>query len=159
MSELIFRSAEPDDQSDIYALFHEMQSEHAHAYPDLLKQPQQDALFSQYFNDILTNPDSYISLGQIKGVTIGYILYFIGHEPNSVFQKAQTRAYIQQISINKAHKRKGYGSYFLQHVIGIAKQRGISLISLDVWRFNKDAAACFSKQGFTEISNTMILKL
>jgi ribosomal protein S18 acetylase RimI-like enzyme len=142
-----------------YRLFAQVQSIHADAEPEFFRPPEKDATFRQYFEGILGNPDQHLVFACLNGVEIGFVQYFLGLRPRSVFQRERRVAYIHGLVVDAQHRRTGCAAMLIEHVKQAARQEDIALLGIDCWSFNDPARACFEKAGFKVINEFMWLAL
>jgi ribosomal protein S18 acetylase RimI-like enzyme len=64
---------------------------------------------------------------------------------------------VQQISLDRAYQKRGYGERLIGAVVELARARGVARIELDVWAFNRNARGFFARQGFAIFNERMYL--
>jgi ribosomal protein S18 acetylase RimI-like enzyme len=142
------RGAGSADLDAFYRLFAQVQSIHADAEPEFFRPPEKDATFQRYFEGILGDPDQHLVFACLNGVEIGFVQYFLGLRPRSVFQLERRVGYVHGLVVDQAHRRTGCGAMLIEHVKQAARQEGAALLGIDFWSFNAAARACFEKAGF-----------
>ena len=153
------RLATPKDAEIISELNKEAQQLHAEAFPNHFKSPSQETFPASFISQLLADPDKYIFIAFSKGSPVGYIYTQIIRRAETSLRKAWDRLYIHQMSVNQAFQRRGLGRALLQTAMNLAKERGISTISLDVWSFNTRAKDFYISQGFEVFNESMWLHL
>lgn len=153
------RAASRDDAEALFGLFAEVQALHAEAEPAFFRPPERDATFEAYLEEILGDPDQYLLLASRDGVAAGYIHYFLGQRPKSVYQPARRVAYIHTLVVAREQRRRGCGSLLIEQVMQAARRAQVSLVGIDFWSFNHAARACFEKAGFMVNKEFMSLVL
>lgn len=153
------RDAGSGDLDALFDLFAEVQALHAKAHPALFRPPEKDEAFERYVEDLLKNADQRVVLACIDGVPVGYIQYFLGQRPRTIYQPEHGMAYIHGLVVAKDHRGTGCASLLIEHVKLQAERRDISLIGIDCWSFNDAARGCFRKAGFKLAKETMWLGL
>lgn len=142
-----------------FGLFAQVQSIHAEAHPEVFRRPERDATFKRYFEAIVRDPDQYLVFACVDGVEVGYIEYFLGARPETIFQLERRVAYIHSLVVAKGRRRTGCASLLIDHVKEQARHQDITHLGIDVWSFNHAARACFEKTGFKANKEFMWLDL
>ena len=153
------RAASRDDADALFSLFAEVQSLHAEAEPAFFRPPERDATFESYVEEILGDPDQHLLLACRDGRAVGYIHYFLGQRPKSVYQQERRVAYIHTLVVARDQRRTGCGSLLIEQVLQAARGSDASLVGIDFWSFNHAARACFEKAGFKVNKEFMSLVL
>lgn len=153
------RGAGSADLDAFYDLFAQVQSIHADAEPEFFRPPEKDETFRQYFEGILGDPDQHLVFACLDGVAVGFVQFFLGLRPRSVFQLERRVGYIHGLVVDREHRRTGCAAMLVEHVKQAARQENIALLGIDFWSFNDVARACFGKAGFKVSSEFMWLGL
>lgn len=153
------RGAGNADLDAFYGLFAQVQSIHAEAEPEFFRPPEKDETFQKYFEGILGDPDQHLLFACLGGVEVGYVLYFLGLRPRSIFQLERRVGYIHGLIVDEEHRRTGCGAMLIEYVKQAARQEDIALLGIDLWSFNDAGRACFEKAGFTVSREFMWLGL
>ena len=80
------------------------------------------------------------------------------HRPEHPFRHALDLVYVDQIAVDPAHRRRGYGARLLREAVALAQAAGIRRVELDVWAFNAGARRFFAGQGFGVFNERMELE-
>jgi ribosomal protein S18 acetylase RimI-like enzyme len=153
------RRASHADLDTFFDLFAQVQSIHADAEPEFFRPPEKDETFQQYFEGILGNPDQHLVFARLDGVEVGFVHFFLGLRPRSVFQLERRVGYIYDLVVDQAHRRTGCAAMLIEHVKQAARQEKIALLGIDFWSFNDAARACFKKAGFKVSREFMWLRV
>jgi ribosomal protein S18 acetylase RimI-like enzyme len=153
------RRASSADLDAFYDLFAQVQSIHADALPEFFRPPEKDEGFQHYFEGILRDPDQHLVFACLDGGEVGFVQYFLGLRPRSIFQLERRVGYIHGLVVDEEHRRTGCGAMLIEHVKETARQKDISLLGIDFWSFNDAARACFEKAGFKVTKEFMWLGL
>jgi len=153
------RRASSADLDAFYGLFAQVQSIHADARPEFFCPPEKDEVFQQYFEGIVADPDQHLVFACLDGGEVGFVQYFLGVRPRSVFQLERRVGYIHGLVVDKEYRRTGCAAMLIEHVKEMARQEDISLLGIDFWSFNDPARACFEKAGFKVTNEFMWLGL
>ena len=145
-----------EDAEILSILNGEAQEIHADALPHLFKRGKMQVSLAK---EILAKPENYVFIGYLDNSPVGYVYAAIQRREENPYRFALDQVYINQISVNRDHRGKGYGKILIDAVLRLAKEKGISLIALDVWAFNKNAKTFFSKRGFKICQEKMWLQM
>jgi len=159
MTQLQLRDAIENDYPAFFRLFAQMQGEHAEQFPEFLRDPKESLLHREYFSSLLQDPAVEMVVAECSGEVAGYVIFLISTGPENVFEKVSTRVHLEQLVIDQAHRQRGFATQLLDYVVRYARDRDISLLSLDVWDFNSKAQRLFEQHGFRAISKTLVRKL
>ncbi len=153
------RGASNADLDAFYGLFAQVQSIHADAEPEFFRPPEKDETFQQYFEGILGDPDQHLLFACLDDVEVGFVQYFLGLRPQSIFRPERRVGYVHGLVVNEEHRRTGCAAMLIEHVKQVARQEDIALLGIDFWSFNAAARACFEKAGFKVSQEFMWLSL
>jgi ribosomal protein S18 acetylase RimI-like enzyme len=142
------RKAVDTDLEEIVELGLDVHRMHVNKFPGEFKKPSKKNMRLFYFS-ILEDEDQEILLCTDRDKIIGYVLAKFVKPGENQFQRSADFIYIDQISVNKEHRRKGVGSKLVSAVKKMGRQKGIKHFKLDVWKFNKRARDFFESQGFS----------
>ena len=86
----------------------------------------------------------------------GAELWVLDHETDGVIGYFVLWCILDQgelanIAILEAHRGKGYGAFLLQHVVDVARERGVEALYLEVRVSNTAAAKLYQAFGFTKV--------
>lgn len=153
------RMAGGNDVDAAFGLFAQVQSIHADAEPEFFRPPENDEIFKLYFESILGDPDRHLVFACVDGMEVGYVEYFLGVRPKTIFQPERRVAYVHSLVVTKEQRRTGCASMLIEHVKQEARRQDIAHLGIDVWSFNDAARACFEKSGFKVNKEFMWLEL
>ena len=153
------RGASNADLDAFYGLFAQVQSIHADAEPEFFRPPEKDETFQQYFEGILGDPDQHLLFACLDDVEVGFVQYFLGLRPQSIFRPERRVGYVHGLVVNEEHRRTGCADMLIEYVKQVARQEDTALLGIDFWSFNAAARACFEKAGFKVSQEFMWLSL
>lgn len=158
-SNLTFRTANGDDLDLVFGFFSDIQRQHAEAEPEFFRAPVKDDKFEEFFNFVLNAPDQHLVFACAGGQEIGYIQYFLGVSPQTIYQPERRIAHIGHLATSAAYRRSGCASKLIGYVKDEARRQNVAQIGLELWLFNGAAKACFEKAGFEMNQGSMWLAL
>lgn len=145
---ILIRKAEERDTDILASLNADVQAIHAAALPWRFKPPGPDG-FSATLAALLAQPKNLIFIAEIDGIAAGYAYAEIVRRPETPLHHAHEMVYLHHISVRPVHRRRGIGRALIGAVRAAATDVGIALVALDVWTFNDEARAFFSRHGFS----------
>lgn len=153
------RPATVDDASSISTLNAEVQELHAQALPHIFRPPSSGAFPPGEVAQWFESPSNQVFLACEGGVAVGYIWASLVSRPETSYRYAMDLVYINHLVVQAAYRRKGVGQALVEKVMSLAREKGISMVQLDVWSFNEQARAFFQRQGFTTFNERMWIGL
>ena len=152
---VVVRKATEADAGVISSLSSDVQAVHASAMPWWFKPAGPDTFPADVVALLLDEPSNLVFLAEVGSSAVGYIYAEIIDRPETSFNYAYQMIYVHHISVRPTHRRQGVGQALLEAVQAVAGNRDIRMISLDVWTFNEEARAFFSRNGFTAHSERL----
>ncbi len=143
-----FRRATDADFDAFFDLYVQVQSIHADAEPAFFRPPEKSEALRSYFEGLLKDPDQHLVFACRNGVVVGFVQYFLGQRPQSIFQPQRRVGYVNGLVVDRAHRRAGCAGMLIEQVKRAARREDIALLGIDFWSFNDAARACFEKAGF-----------
>ncbi len=156
------RPAEPPDIPALVVLNAGVQALHAGAHPDWFTPADSDPYrrdVSAEFTRRLADPEFACFLAEVDGAARGYLLARRLERPANPYGPAVRLLYIDQIAVDPAFQGQGLGRALIEAVKGLAAVEAYETIALDVWAFNKEAQAFFSRMGFDIYNERRWLRL
>jgi ribosomal protein S18 acetylase RimI-like enzyme len=145
----VVRTAVATDAAIISSMNADVQAVHAAALPWRFKPPSADTFPPAAAAALLAEPANLIFIAELDSVPSGYAYAEHIRCPESSFQYAYETVHLHHISVRPAHRHSGLGRALIEAVRAAAKEREVSLLTLDVWSFNEEARAFFARRGFT----------
>ncbi len=126
----------------------DVQRLHAEAVPGQFKLPESDDFAESFFSMALDDPATIIFIAE-EDEAVGYILTRIVHRDENPFNYAQDYLEIEHISVPLRFQGKGCGTALIERAFTLAKEKGLSKVTLSTWYFNTSAQDFFNRMGFT----------
>jgi ribosomal protein S18 acetylase RimI-like enzyme len=152
---VIVREATEADAGSISSLNTDVQAAHASAVPWLFKPAGPDTFPADVVALLLDEPGNLVFVAEVESSPAGYVYAEIIDRPQTSFTYEYQMIYIHHVSVRPTLRRRGVGRALLEAVQAEASKRHIRMISLDVWSFNDEARAFFSRSGFTAHSERL----
>lgn len=151
------REAKLDDLDVVFGLVDEVQSIHVEAEPAFFHPLEKGDAFEAWFKGLLADPNQHLILAYAGDLAVGFLQYYMGLRPKSIFRAECRLAYVNALVVAEAHRGTGCGSLLLEHVKQEARRAGVEQLGIDFWSFNAAARGCFEKAGFRVKRETMWL--
>ena len=153
------RAAVVEDCAAISELNGHVQRLHAVAHPDFFKLPAAATFPPDYVAELMARPDTVMLVAELEGTVVGYLYADVtpSMETNSTY--AFDRFYIHHIGVAPQQQGRGIGATLIEAARQEARRRGISLLALSTWAFNRQAQRFFERQGFEYYNHRMWLQL
>lgn len=151
------RLANTADIPELSSLCTYVQQMHVEAYPDLFKPPIEEDFAVSFFEMIMLKSNFRTFIAEQAGEAVGYIVLQVVHREENPFTYPREYLHIDQISVEPEHQGKGVGKALMDCATQMAKEEGLSQVTLASWMFNQKAHEFFKSQGY-EISNIHMWK-
>jgi ribosomal protein S18 acetylase RimI-like enzyme len=158
-AEAIIRSARPTDFPSLLDLWRQEDRCHAEICPDFFREPKGDPRTEKEYLESLRRPGHAAFLVEIDDTVVGYLgiqIYETPAKPNMVQRR---RALLEDLVIDGAYRKMGFGGALLKRAIEWARQEDVSHLVLTVWEGNEGAEKLYREQGFTSINRLLGLRL
>ncbi len=154
------RQATLEDAAWITRLTCTVQNIHAEAAPYFYKTvtPDDSAIYA-HVCERLGQDDYVFYIAEIDKQAVGHILCFIRKAEDNPYASVDTSLTIDQMSVEEAFRGTGVADTLMQQALDLARQYGISRVSLGVWAFNERAIAFYKKHGFEIEHHRMVANL
>jgi ribosomal protein S18 acetylase RimI-like enzyme len=152
---VVVRRAIADDADLLSSLNADVQALHAAALPWCFKPPAEDTFPAAAAADVLAQPENVVLIAEVESGPAGYAYAEIVYRAETPFHYGYEMVHLHHISVRPDCRRQGCGGALLAAVRAAANERGIALITLDVWTFNAEARAFFCRHGFASYSERL----
>src|SRR5690349_17385886 len=145
---IAIRQGTAADAEIISSLNADVQSLHAQAMPSRFKSPGPDTFPPAKAAALFDDAGNLVFLAEVDSVPVGYAYAEVIHRYETPFTYAFDMIYLHHISVRPKHRERGAGRALIEAVLSAASERGIDLVTLDVWSFNEEARRFFQRRGF-----------
>jgi ribosomal protein S18 acetylase RimI-like enzyme len=156
MSEII-RKADMNDIVSLNKLFTQELEYHKDLLPDMFNVPD-ELINKSWLDSVLKNENEHIAVLEAEGEIVGAILYKIKSSPNDIIFKERRYGFIQEMIVDSAQRRKGFGTKLMDFALEDLAESGISEIELSVWETNEMGKNFYSNYGFSTVKRWMKVK-
>jgi ribosomal protein S18 acetylase RimI-like enzyme len=140
------RRATPDDATLLAALNRHVQDAHIAAEPQLYRTTQADDV-STWFLARLNGGDTGL-IAHEGSEPLGYAIARLMERPAKVFTQPRRYLLLDQLAVVPGARRRGVGGALMRAVEGLALERGVDGVELDVRAANRDAIAFYDALGY-----------
>lgn len=160
MSKISIRSMTPEDYGTFTAFYRDLHRLHAEAMPEIFR-PEAGLPPEDVFCHDLEKEDRCMFLAEEDGTPAGMCVLIWKSIPNDPLFPLLPRqsGHIDDLYVSPAFRRKGIATLLYREAEWLARERGVSHLSLMVWSFNEDALGLYRKLGFTPAMINMEKKL
>ncbi len=152
------RKATIADISALVSLNYEVQEAHARAFPQRFRSGTANEIVAQAFRTSIEAPSAYWLVAEAKQ-PIGFLSAEFKEREESWCQIAHRACYLAGIAVAAPFRRQGVARALVDQMRREAQVRGVSFVDLDVWAFNQEARAAFSRFGFNRLMERMTLEV
>jgi diamine N-acetyltransferase len=154
------RTAEIKDYEGIEKIAFENVKKHFEVLPQLFKLSE-TTIDKKVYDQVVTDKNSnYVILCACKdNEVVGFLLGEYQEVPESEDFIGMRYFYIRTLAVLEAMKRRGIGSLLFDYVKSYCKEKGISVIELDVYDFNQEAIKFYEKHGMSVLRTRMNLEI
>lgn len=153
------RKAGPDDFPQLVFLFEEIDRLHREALPHIFRQPPVPFRTEAYLEKVLADDNALLLVAEAKDELAGLALVFAPEAKDIPLLVPRRTAFIDTLVVKETFRRRGIGRQLLEAVEKWSRTRGVDLLELNVWQFNKKARAFYQNTGFETASFRMWKRL
>lgn len=144
----VIRRARENDLYCLNSLMYKLHDEHHQQSPDVFKtasEIEEEKSIAQYLDDL----DCMVYVAECNGMVVGFVT---GHfcELVSTVSKPVMMATIDELYVEKEHRRQGIAEQLMERIELELKDYGVKEIFVEVWNFNQNALTFYHKQGLHE---------
>lgn len=151
---ILFRKAELQDFDEIKRLIQQVHDFHQLKRPDFYRESDHPMKIEDY-KELMDNPETDIYVLATDTAVIGYAFTRIMYFRDNTRIIDHRRFFIDDICIDKALRKKGYGRRLMNELEGVGRSLGIRYMDLNVWNFNTDAYEFYQKYGMKPVITRM----
>lgn len=149
MAEPHISVATKNDLASIARIFHQVGMIHYQNTKTEFKEPNlKNDLF--FIGRHLRAENIQVIKAEIKGQICGYLILYINNYPDNYFI-CPARGFISSIGVDEQFRGQGIGKKLLAFAEQMLKEKGIKILEIDVYTFNKAADNLYNKAGFEDI--------
>jgi ribosomal protein S18 acetylase RimI-like enzyme len=142
------RRATEADLSALVRLNSIVQELHARNEPAAFKFPSDDSASKKLFQTLLNEPEHCVLVVEQGQAVVGYLFAREVKKDGDWLSPAQRHFMLENIGVDPAFRRQGFGRALIGAFFAEAKARGILRTEVVHWSFNENASRFFRKQGF-----------
>ncbi|MCU0645187.1 MAG: GNAT family N-acetyltransferase [bacterium] len=145
---LIIREAIGSDYQALCDLFDQVDEFHRKQVPHIFRKPEGESRSSDYVENLMADANTGLFVAQANERLVGLICCFMRETPDIPILVPRKYVYIDNLVVDKNHRRQGIGMALLQKAHTWAIEHEIDEIELNVWQFNDDAIRLYEKLGY-----------
>lgn len=141
------RLAEYTELDEINVLRKQVNDLHAKGNPEFFKEGFSKEL-QDFLVDIWNNEKCKIVVAVDSSRILGYSFFSVAHKKETLYMRGRDYLDIDEICVDKDHRRQGVASSIMKYIENYAKEIGIERIELNLCEFNEEALSFYEKSGF-----------
>lgn len=138
------------DAAELRACIVEMQDFERALEPDL---PAGEAMADAYLDFIVARAarmNGRLLVAELDGAIVGFVGILPAVPPDEPDEPQAPYAYVSDLIVQAAHRRRGIGRTLLDAAEAYARQAGAAVLRINVLANNTGAAALYGRAGFAE---------
>ena len=141
----MIRKMNLNDYEDVRILVKQIHELHLSNRPDIYNDGE--SFPKEYFEKVLSDANNlnYVYVENKK--IVGVLNATLQHTNPLPIIKPRTYYFIENLVVDKNHRRKGIAKKLFSYLTLKAKENNIDSIELNVWAFNKDAIKFYESMG------------
>jgi len=145
---IIIRPAVPADYPAVGRLLLQISQLHARLRPDIFRPASRKYDEAQYAG-LLADPDSPILVAENgAGEVVGYAMCQVRESKGHAVTHDRRWLHLDDLCVDEACRGQGVGRLLMEGVKGLARERGLTQIELNVWECNGDALRFYERLEF-----------
>ena len=149
------REATPQDMEALIGLLYESDVLHWNALPDHFGAPGKPVRIEFYVKHLLDEGNGVILVAERNDAILGLVQLAVFDVRSGPHPRKRPHAKIGDLVVTSEHRRSGVGRMLMAAANDWAKARGAAEIELEVWDFNREAAAFYDSLGYQTAKRTL----
>lgn len=145
---MTIRAIPPSQAARLMPLFHQVHDLHVAEQPDRYAPLPTDPETITWLSTWLSSETVHALGHETDGALTGYLIYEIETRPSTPMRRAETRAMLDVISVDAAHRSQGIGSGLIQAMRASLDPEAVPTIATTYATFNTPSAALMARAGF-----------
>lgn len=139
------------DVHRILPLLHQVHDLHLVHQPERYAPLPSDRELIAFLHGWLDQPDLFGLSYEVDGTILGYAIYEIERRIASPFRRAETRAMLHHISVDKGHRRSGIGTMLIAEIRAHLQREGGQVLAASYGIFNTASARLLARAGLQPV--------
>jgi ribosomal protein S18 acetylase RimI-like enzyme len=149
----------PSDTRQVEHCFLELQSFERSIEDNRVEGDSISAAYIKHLLDDCSKWDGCILVAEQNGQVVGFVCVLAKFDTQDMIEAHTIQAYVTDLVVTSKMRGHGIGWKLLQEAKTFAKQRGASILRLNVLAGNGTARALYTKAGFRELEIKLIKPL
>ena len=130
---------------------------HREALPHIFRPSGEPSMDRENVQALIAGPDSAIIVAEAAGEVIGVMTIIEKLVTATAIKVARRYVEIDNMAVKQSAQHQGAGRALIDAAADWAKGRGVTRLELNVYEFNKAAAALYREAGFSTQNRRMTL--
>ena len=153
------REAARDDYKALCRLFAQVDALHVKALPEVFQNAKGPARSEEFIRNILEDENAALFVAENGDDIVGLVHIDIRMAPEIRIMVPRRYACISDVIVREGFRRRGIGESLVERAQNWARDKGVTIVELNVYEFNRAAIAFYEKLGYTAASRKMWKKL
>ena len=158
-TKVIIRRAKSPDFLQLQPVYAEIDGLHVRKEPLSFKRTPFPGRSRAYFESAISGRQRLFLVAESGNKIAGFIEASIRRPPKIPILKPRYFGYISDMCVAREFCRSGIGSLLMRKAIEWLKGKSISIVELNVYRFNQGAIRFYENNGFKAVSQKMRRKV
>jgi len=142
------RAYQSEDQDRLEACILDLQNFERTLEPDRIEGAQMVARNREELVAIVHQNRGQIFVAEVNAEVVGFVCVRLEHEEGEYLSSLVDYAYISDLVVLPSHRGQGYGTMLLQKAEEFARQRGMTILKIQVLVKNQQATSVYLHAGF-----------
>lgn len=146
----------PADYDLICELAEFLDAPHREALPERFRKPEGPMRRQDSTEKLMADPNSFLRIAELDGRAVGIINAGIATMPDYPQKRPIKSVLVRGIVVRPEYRRRGIATALMSAVTAWAQRQGATEIQLNVYEFNRPAAAFFARLGYKPLSTRLV---
>lgn len=142
------RKATHADLPRVNELRRQVNDLHVAGKPDVFRPGFGEAL-QQHLYAVFAQDDHEVLVAETEEGVVGFALLRCIDHPGSPYRLPARFLAVEEFGVDEGFRRQGIGRALFEAICGVARERDVSRIELNMWEFNEDALKFYEAIGFS----------
>lgn len=153
------RRATMDDFDVLLELAEYLDAPHREALPDRFRRPDGPIRRRDHTEKLMSDPDTFLAVAELDGRVVGIINSGLEQMPDFPQKRPVRSALVRGIVVRPECRRQGVATALMAALRDWAREKGAREVQLNVYDFNRPAAAFCAALGYRPLSHRLVRRI